>query len=79
MIFTSWFVDTIDGIAPSIASTGQHMLIRIRPNPYRKSALDFQAMVTDWQEDSQCPPLVWTTATVGQQTSIQLTGTHCIS
>uniref|UniRef100_A0A7I4Z029 CUB domain-containing protein n=1 Tax=Haemonchus contortus TaxID=6289 RepID=A0A7I4Z029_HAECO len=78
-IYTSWLYDKIDGTAPSIMSTGQHMLIRVRPNLYNtKSELDFQAMVTDLQPDNQCLQLVYTAATTGQQVTIQLTGSNCI-
>ncbi|VDO89776.1 unnamed protein product [Haemonchus placei] len=60
-------------------STGQQMLIRVRPNLYNtKSVLDFQAMATDLQPDNQCPQLVYTAATAGQQVTIQLTGSNCI-
>ncbi|PIO71873.1 hypothetical protein TELCIR_06212 [Teladorsagia circumcincta] len=49
-IYTRWLYDKLDGAAPKISSTGQHILIRIRPNIYNtKATLDFQAMVTDWQ------------------------------
>ncbi|VDM78459.1 unnamed protein product [Strongylus vulgaris] len=52
MIDTSFLFDNdtvVDGIPLSVSSTGQSLLIQIRPNLYNNNdKLDFQAMTTDW-------------------------------
>ncbi|KAK6731818.1 hypothetical protein RB195_007963 [Necator americanus] len=56
MINTSFlFNGTIstDGTPLWLRSTGENLLVRVRPNLYNtKSMLDFQAMVTDWIRDA---------------------------
>ncbi|VDM52537.1 unnamed protein product [Angiostrongylus costaricensis] len=71
---------TQDGEPMNVVSSQQHLLIRIRPNLYNtETNLDFRAMVTDWQQDRKCPPMLWSASTVLQTDAIRLTGTDCLS
>ncbi|KAK6731819.1 hypothetical protein RB195_007963 [Necator americanus] len=83
MINTSFlFNGTIstDGTPLWLRSTGENLLVRVRPNLYNtKSMLDFQAMVTDWIRAPDCPPLVWTTSTQSHSVRIPLSGSNCLS
>lgn len=68
------------GVPLKITSSGETIVIRIRPNLYNtQTKLDFQALVTDWTPDPSCPPLVTTSAIVQQPLTLQLTGAQCIS
>ncbi|KAL6723552.1 hypothetical protein Aduo_018541 [Ancylostoma duodenale] len=56
MIDTSFLFNltTVDGVPMSVSSTGEDLLIRVRPHFFNtKEELDFQAMVTDWSQGKE--------------------------
>ncbi|CAJ0609790.1 unnamed protein product [Cylicocyclus nassatus] len=83
LIDTSFLFDNdtvLDGIPLELSSTSETLLLQVRPNLYTtKGYLDFQAMVTDWSQDTNCPPLVLAASTSSNPTSVKLTGSRCLS
>ncbi|EYB87958.1 hypothetical protein Y032_0254g291 [Ancylostoma ceylanicum] len=70
MIDTSFLYNltTMDGVPMSVRSTGEKLLVRVRPNLFNtKEKLDFQAMVTDWSQGTHCTHGINSTQPYGRE------------